>query len=54
MYAFKVVVTTLIFVFCLILGYVGITDKTGGKGFKVSLVLILLEILSAFAIWGRV
>lgn len=52
MYAFKVVVTTLIFVFCAILGYLGITDKKFGRTTKTALVILILEILSVYAIWG--
>ena len=50
MYAFKVMVTTLLLILIGALTYVGV--KNNGNGRHVALMMILVEMLSVLAIWG--
>lgn len=50
MYAFKVMVTTLLLILIGALIYAGV--KNSGSGRNVALVMILVEMLSVVAIWG--
>lgn len=50
MYAFKVMVTTLMLILIGILVYSGLKAKGNGK--SVSLIMIVIEALGIIAIWG--
>jgi hypothetical protein len=50
MYAFKVMVTTLLLILIGALTYVGI--RGNGSGRNIALAIILIEMLSVVAIWG--
>ena len=50
MYAFKVVTSTIIILWFLVLSYVGL--KTDKKGKAVAVIMAVIETLSLIAIWG--